>query len=336
MHQIVGIDLNNRHFPSSNYKEGEVQITKGCQTYGEAASTISIDQNISQLFELFFKGFTNPLWLPYLNNDNLTLPYEFNFENGCNDVRSIEIFNIFIYPCILPAEFSGGRQNQSTFEYYQPNMMARQLGCGQVPPRLFLHEFLKPIEEIKENMQARRVFEYQCSPTVYTWPFVLTSITHPSFISWWQELHDHIFNEPVHSFCVELMPDFQPTSEVMHLFFFFSQACPSLLIMILCHFLQNTVPAPRARTISYNVAGPISALGFKSTTLAQLMSRYATSDPTLISSASDKRKAPSLVVPPAAKKKRTSKRVLIEVNIFPFLSIKPLFLLIISSCIISD
>jgi hypothetical protein len=205
-----------------------------------------------------------------------------------------------------------------------------------VPPRLFLHEFLKPIEEIKENMQARRVFEYQCSPTVYTWPFVLTSITHPSFISWWQELHDHIFNEPVHSFCVELMPDFQPTSEVMHLFFFFSQACPSLLIMILCHFLQNTVPAPRARTISYNVAGPISALGFKSTTLAQLMSRYATSDPTLISSASDKRKAPSLVVPPAAKKKRTSKRVLIEVNIFPFLSIKPLFLLIISSCIISD
>jgi hypothetical protein len=48
----------------------------------------------SQLFELFFKGFTNPLWLPYLNNDNLTLPYEFNFDTGCNDVKSIEIFNI--------------------------------------------------------------------------------------------------------------------------------------------------------------------------------------------------------------------------------------------------
>jgi hypothetical protein len=89
MHQIVGIDLNNRHFPSSNYKEGEVQITKGCQTYGEAASTISIDQNIRQLFELFFKGFTNPLWLPYLNSDNLTLPYEFNFENGCNDFQHL-------------------------------------------------------------------------------------------------------------------------------------------------------------------------------------------------------------------------------------------------------
>jgi hypothetical protein len=192
----------------------------GC-SYGEAASTIIIDQNISQLFELFFRGFTNPLWLPYLNNDNLTLPYEFTFENGCNDARSIEIFNIFIHPCILPAEFCGGRQNHSTYEYYQPNMMARQLGCGQVPPRLFLHEFLKPREEIKESLQAKRVFEYQCSPTIYTWPFIPTSIAHPLFISWWQELHDHIFNEPVHFFCLELMPDFQPTSEVMHLSFSF-------------------------------------------------------------------------------------------------------------------
>jgi hypothetical protein len=67
------------------------------------------------------------------------------------------------------------------------------------------------------------------------------------------------------------------------------------------------------------------------------MSRYATLDPTLISSASDKRKAPSLVAPSAAKKKRTSKRLLIQVKILPSLSIKPFFhpdhLL---SCAISD
>jgi hypothetical protein len=80
MHQIVGIDLNNRFFPSSNYHEGEVQVTRGCHTNGEAASTVLINQNVSQLFELFFKGFPNPLWLPYLDNDNLTLPCEFSFE----------------------------------------------------------------------------------------------------------------------------------------------------------------------------------------------------------------------------------------------------------------
>jgi hypothetical protein len=91
----------------------------------------------------------------------LTLPCEFSFETGCNDVHSIAIFNAFIHPCILSAEFCGGRLVQSTFEYYQPNMMARQLGCGQVPPRLFLHEFLKPREHIKESIEAKRIFAAQ-------------------------------------------------------------------------------------------------------------------------------------------------------------------------------
>jgi hypothetical protein len=45
------------------------------------------------------------------------------------------------------------------------------------------------------------------------------------------------------------------------------------------------------------------------------MSRYATQDPILISSASNKRKAPSLIAPPAIKKKRTSKKLLIQVRI---------------------
>jgi hypothetical protein len=133
MHRIDNNNLNNRLFPSSSHKEGEVQITRGCQTHGEAASTVSIDQNVSQLFELLFKGVPDFLWLPYLNNDNLTLPFEFSFETGCHDARSIETFNIFIHPCALPAEFCGGRLNHSTCEYYQPNMMARQLGCGQMP-----------------------------------------------------------------------------------------------------------------------------------------------------------------------------------------------------------
>jgi hypothetical protein len=44
MHQIVNIDLNNWLFPSSSYNEGEAQITRGCQTHGEAASTVYIEK----------------------------------------------------------------------------------------------------------------------------------------------------------------------------------------------------------------------------------------------------------------------------------------------------
>jgi hypothetical protein len=81
-------------------------------------------------------------------------------------------------------------------------------------------------------------------------------------------------------------------------------------------YLQNTVPAPRARSIAYNAVCPISALGFRSPTLAQLMARYATTDPILFSATVEKRKGLSLIAPPAAKKRRTVKKVLIEVK-FP-------------------
>jgi hypothetical protein len=79
------------------------------------------------------------------------------------------------------------------------------------------------------------------------------------------------------------------------------------------------VPAPRARDIAYNAEGPISALGFKSTTLAQLMSRYATTDPSLSSLAADRRQGLHLIAPPNAKRRRTVKKVLVEVKSFTLL-----------------
>jgi hypothetical protein len=83
------------------------------------------------------------------------------------------------------------------------------------------------------------------------------------------------------------------------------------MVLIFCP--QNKVPAPLAREVAYNAVGPISALGFKSPTLAQLMARYAT-DPVLSSIIADKRQSLSLIAPPTAKRRRTIKKVLIEVK----------------------
>jgi hypothetical protein len=79
-------------------------------------------------------------------------------------------------------------------------------------------------------------------------------------------------------------------------------------------YSQNTVPAPLAREIAYNAVGPISALGFRSPTLAQLMARYATTDLILSSITADKRQGLSLIAPPNAKRRRNIKKVLIEVK----------------------
>jgi hypothetical protein len=96
----------------------------------------------------------------------------------------------------------------------------------------------------------------------------------------------------------------------------------SIMTLTLLFYPQNTVPAPRARNIAYNAVGPISALGFRSPTLAQLMARFATTDPSLSSVAADRRQGLSLIAPPNAKRRRTIKKVLVEVKIFSFLDHK--------------
>jgi hypothetical protein len=130
MHQIISVDLHSLSFPSVNYAKGSTTKTKACQTYGEAASYIYINISIGHLFKLFFKGFDNVLWLPYRQNEDLTLPCKFSYELGCLDEVSTEVFNSFIKPCILPSEFHHGRLVQPTYEFYNPNIAARQLGCG--------------------------------------------------------------------------------------------------------------------------------------------------------------------------------------------------------------
>jgi hypothetical protein len=82
------------------------------------------------------------------------------------------------------------------------------------------------------------------------------------------------------------------------------------------------MPAPLARNIAYNAVGPISALGFRSPTLAQLMARFATTDPSLSSLAADRRQGLSLIAPPNAKRRRTIKKVLVEVKVCSFLDHK--------------
>jgi hypothetical protein len=52
------------------------------------------------------------------------------------------------------------------------------------------------------------------------------------------------------------------------------------------------------------------------------MARFATTDPSLSNLAADRRQGLSLIAPPNAKRRRTVKKVLVEVNTFSFLDRK--------------
>ena len=106
-------------------------------SYGEAASAIIIDFDVGHLFKKFYKGFDAVVltWLPYNEDDELTFPFKFRFESGCSDEKAAAIFNSFIKPYVLSAEFHHGcgkmvkgssiPSNPPTYEFYNPSFVAR-------------------------------------------------------------------------------------------------------------------------------------------------------------------------------------------------------------------
>lgn len=141
--------------------------------YGEAASAILIDIDEGHLFKKFYRGLGADVltWLPYDEDEDngLVFPVNFRFETGCSDDVAAAIFNSIIKPCILAAEFHHSRgkmaiggsfpENLPTYEFYNPSFVARQLGFGQLPPRLFFANTLKPREGVSSPMEALRIFQ---------------------------------------------------------------------------------------------------------------------------------------------------------------------------------
>ena len=176
MHKIVRPNLRNLSFPSSNFDKeyrGEEGRTRQCMSYGEAASTITIDVNVGHLFKRFYRGFDADTlsWLPYEEdvNNELIFPFKFWFESGCSDKMVAVIFNSFIKPCVLLAKFHHGHGKMSAgsfllgnlpiYEFYNPSFVAHQFGLGQLPPQLFFKDILKPREGISEVLESSRVFQ---------------------------------------------------------------------------------------------------------------------------------------------------------------------------------
>ena len=140
------------------------------------------------------------------------------------------IFNSFIKPCVLPAEFHHGHGkitigsflpgNLPTYEFYNPSFVARQFGFGQFPPQLFFKNTLKPREDINEVMEASRVFQLGSDlPSLCVHDWIRVGFSSTLLNSWWQEWHSHLLCGLVHPVCTALDGEFASNREVTyHLF----------------------------------------------------------------------------------------------------------------------
>ena len=175
MHKIVRPYLRNLSFPSSNFVEDYKEKggrTRQCMNYDKVASVITITVDVGHLFKKFYRGFDANIltWLPYDEDEDnaLVLLVKFWCESGCSDETTATIFSCIIKPYVLPVKFCHchGKMatsaflldNLPTYEFYNPYFMAHQFSLGQLPPRLFFRNTLKPREGISEMMEASRVF----------------------------------------------------------------------------------------------------------------------------------------------------------------------------------
>lgn len=155
------------------------------------------------------------------------MPITFRFETGCSNAVSSSIFDYIVKPCVLPAEFRHGRgkiatgifpYNLPTYEFYNPSFAARQLGLGQLPPKLFFLDILKPREGIAESMEALRVFQVGSDlPFLSLEKWTVSTISSNLFNSWLQEWHSHLFCNDAHPYCIALDENFHSDDEVTFL-----------------------------------------------------------------------------------------------------------------------
>jgi hypothetical protein len=166
MQKIMTQDLRSLKFPSLTFlEEQEEQLaddnrTHRCMSFGEATSAISINGSINYFFKLFYKGFSGDIleWFVYSDIPEFELPYSFRFESEHTDVGSLKILNCLIKPCLLPTEVRNGREKPPiSYEFYYPSIAARQLGFGQLPPKLFFANKLKPREAISLGIEFSRI-----------------------------------------------------------------------------------------------------------------------------------------------------------------------------------
>ena len=108
-----------------------------------------------------------PSWLGYLTMRMMN--WLFHSNSDLNPaVRTRQRLRSSI-PCVLPVEFHHGRGkmvkgssipgNPPTYEFYNPSFVARQFGLGELPPRLFFKNILKPREDISDVLEASRAFQ---------------------------------------------------------------------------------------------------------------------------------------------------------------------------------
>jgi hypothetical protein len=112
---------------------------------------------LQALLQRLPKGSTR--WFVYSDILEFELLIFFRFQTIYSDVEELKILSHLVRPSLLLVEIRHGREKPPTsYEFYFPSIVARQIGFGQLPPVLFFADKLKPREVVTTSLEFDKFF----------------------------------------------------------------------------------------------------------------------------------------------------------------------------------
>jgi hypothetical protein len=101
------------------------------------------------------------------------------------------------------------------YECYQPVVVARQLGLGQVPPHFFLHHLTASRAELPDILTAQRCYTFFDALAIPIPHDLRFSFTTDGFETWWSMWKTHVFRRALGPLLRELDAEYDiPADQV--------------------------------------------------------------------------------------------------------------------------
>jgi hypothetical protein len=203
---------------------------------------------ITDFFKCFYHGFAenSTIWFVYHDeNTNYENPFKFQLDSWKTDEDATKSMREIISPRSLPANFTSGKE-VSTFEFYNPSTVARQLGLGQVPPLPFFAGKVQFRGAISNALSYDRLKDLEPNidmTLLANWK--IAPFTTIPFTQWWSEWQEHLFCKSVNLYCTALNNSYQAAeNEVQTKSIFMTShdiLCLHLLIITFCRMTIVTL-----------------------------------------------------------------------------------------------
>jgi hypothetical protein len=227
MHKRLQWDFFAQRFPRDIAKDYELAedeaATRSPLNFGGAIivlpRTDANENQIGHFFQTFYNGLSRDhrAWMPY-NDKESRFPLTFHPSDDALN-KDNDFMMAIITPRAIPMNsFGSGKNTNTSYEFYNPSALSRQLAFGQLPIKLCYADVVKPTEAITSGLEWIRVA--QLSPDADTADIDLSDWVPTSFITksyklWLEEWKEQLFPVSVHMYRNMIDPEHEIPDDVV-------------------------------------------------------------------------------------------------------------------------